>query len=60
MKGYTISELSKILNIKPVTVRQRLLVAKIKPLVSEYIYPMDTLEILKKTPSRGRPRKKPV
>jgi len=56
--GYTISELSKILKIKPVTVRQRLLVAGIKPLVSEYIYPKESLDKLKKTPGRGRPKKK--
>ena len=55
--GYTISELSKLLKIKPVTVRQRLLVAGIKPLVAEYIYPKNSLEKLKKSPSRGRPKK---
>jgi predicted ArsR family transcriptional regulator len=57
VQGYTISELSKLLEIKPVTVRQRLLVAGIKPLVAEYIYPVDTLEKLKKSPGRGRPKK---
>jgi len=57
VNGYTISELSKLLGIKPVTVRQRLLVAGIKPVVSEFIYPIETLGILKNTPSRGRPKK---
>jgi len=58
VNGYTISELSKLLGIKPVTVRQRLLVAGIKPLVAEYIYPVESLEKLKKAPGRGRPKKK--
>jgi len=57
VSGYTISELSKLLGIKPVTVRQRLLVAGIKPLVSEFIYPLESLEKLKKSPPRGRPKK---
>lgn len=57
VEGYTISELSKLLKIKPVTVRQRLMVANIKPLVSEYIYPKTTLDILKKSLPRGRPKK---
>jgi predicted ArsR family transcriptional regulator len=58
VNGYTVTELSELLEIKPNAVRQRLLVAGIKPLVAEYIYPIETLDILKNAPSRGRPKKK--
>jgi len=56
VKGYTVTELSNLLGIKANTVRQRLLVAKIKPVVPEFIYPVESLEILKNAPSRGRPK----
>jgi hypothetical protein len=56
--GYTITELSKALNITPVTVRQRLHIAGIAPLTKEAIYPSDTLEKIKDVPSPGRPPKK--
>ena len=60
MKGYTVTELSELLGINANAVRQRLLVARIKPLVSEYIYPVESLEKLKKAPGRGRPKKPKV
>jgi hypothetical protein len=55
--GYTISELSKELKITPVCVRQRLLVAGIKPILSEKVYPAETLKILREVKRPGRPRK---
>ena len=58
MEGFTISELSEKLGIKPVTVRQRIMTAGIKPLVAEYIYPKEALKILENAPPRGRPKKK--
>jgi hypothetical protein len=56
-EGYTITELSKALKITPVTVRQRLHVAGIEPILSEKVYPPDTLEKLKAFKSVGRPPK---
>jgi predicted ArsR family transcriptional regulator len=58
VKGYTVTELSELLGINANAVRQRLLVAGIKPLVAEYIYPVESLEKLKSAPGRGRPKKK--
>jgi hypothetical protein len=57
IEGYTITELSKALKITPVTVRQRLHVAGIEPILSEKVYPPDTLERLKTFKSVGRPPK---
>jgi predicted ArsR family transcriptional regulator len=57
VKGYTVTELSELLEIKPNAVRQRLLVAGIKPVVAEYIYPLEAFEKLKEAPPRGRPKK---
>jgi hypothetical protein len=56
-EGYTITELSKALKITPVTVRQRLHVAGIEPILSEKVYPLDTLEKLKAFKPVGRPPK---
>ena len=58
VEGYTISELMKRLKKRRGAVRQAIHVAGIKPLVPEYIYPLETLEVLKNAPKRGRPRKK--
>jgi hypothetical protein len=57
-KGYTISELSKELARRPGTIRQQLSVNGIEPILSENVYPLESLEILKKVLPRGRPPKK--
>ena len=57
MEGYTVSELMKLTGKKENAVRQAIHVAKIKPVVSEYLYPLKTLEIIKNAPARGRPKK---
>jgi hypothetical protein len=57
VEGYTITELSKTLNITSVTVRQRLHIAGIKPLTKEAIYPKSALEAIRNVPGRGRPPK---
>ena len=58
MEGYTVSELMKLLKKKKSAVRQAISVAGIKPVVSEFLYLLETFEILKNAPSRGRPKKK--
>jgi len=57
VEGYTVSELMKLLNKERNAVRQAIHVAGIKPVVPEFIYPLETLEILKNAPGRGRPKK---
>jgi hypothetical protein len=57
VEGYTVSELMKRLKKKKNAVRQAIHVAGIKPIVSEFLYPIETLEILKNAPPKGRPRK---
>jgi hypothetical protein len=60
MNGLTISEMSKILNLKPDTVKMRLHVAGVKPVSKEAVYDESALEIIRNAPSRGRPPKKPA
>jgi hypothetical protein len=55
----TIAEMAKILETDISTVKKRLFRAKIKPLARDALYPISALEIIKKTPSPGRPAKKP-
>jgi Mn-dependent DtxR family transcriptional regulator len=57
----TVSEISKALNLKPVTVKKRLQKKGIKPV--RYvgitaIYEPTVLELIREVPSRGRPKKK--
>ena len=64
MEGYTVTELVELMKklkrpMKKGAIRQAIHIAGIKPLVSEFIYPLETLEILKNAPCRGRPKKKP-
>jgi hypothetical protein len=56
MEGLTISEMSKILGIKPHSVTVRLNRAGIKPITQEALYSLDTLEKIKES-KRGRPSK---
>jgi hypothetical protein len=57
VEGYTVSELMKLLKKKRNAVRQAIHIAGIKPIISEFLYPIETLEILKNAPPRGRPKK---
>jgi hypothetical protein len=57
VEGYTVSELMKLLKKGKSAVRQAIHVAEIKPIVAEFLYPLETLEILQNAPSRGRPKK---
>ena len=57
MEGLTIKEMAKILGILPNTVKQRLLVAKIKPLTKDAVYDKSALEQIRNVPGKGRPRK---
>jgi hypothetical protein len=56
MEGLTISEMAKILGIKPHSVTVRLNRAGIKPVTQEALYSSDTLDKIKEAP-RGRPKK---
>jgi hypothetical protein len=55
-KGWTLEELSKILNIPENTVQQRLHRAGIEPIFRGSIYPPDTLKRIEEAPM-GRPAK---
>jgi transposase len=57
MQGYTITEIAGKLDISYITAKQRLLRAGIKPITKDALYSMDVLEILRKTPGKGRPKK---
>ena len=57
VKGFTINELVKILDIPYDTVHKRLERAGIKPLNKEAIYPESSLEKIRNVPGKGRPRK---
>jgi hypothetical protein len=56
MEGLTISEMAKILGIKPHSVTVRLNRAGIKPATQEALYTPDTLDKIREAP-RGRPKK---
>jgi predicted ArsR family transcriptional regulator len=57
MKGMTVSEMAKALNIPPATVKKRLLRAGRKPFSQEALYTKDDFEAIKDVPARGRPAK---
>ena len=59
MEGLTITEMAVELGIAPPAVKQRLFVAKIKPVTKEAIYDKSALEAIRNVPGKGRPRKKP-
>jgi hypothetical protein len=58
MEGLTISEMAKVLGIKPHSVTVRLNRAGIKPMTNEALYSPDTLDKIREA-KRGRPAKKP-
>jgi len=59
MEGLTITEMAAELGIAPPAVKQRLFVAKIKPVTKEAIYDKSALEAIRNVPGKGRPRRKP-
>jgi len=52
----TVSEMAKILKIKPNTVKQRLFQKGIKPISKEALYEPSALDAIKEAPM-GRPKK---
>ena len=56
-EGWTTSEMAVELGIEPNAVRQRLYVAKIKPITAEAIYDKSALEAIRNVPGKGRPKK---
>jgi hypothetical protein len=57
IKGITLSEISKELNVPVNTLRQRISRLGIKPITQEAIYAPEVLEILRNVPGRGKPKK---
>jgi hypothetical protein len=57
--GYTLQELSDILEIPKNTVSQRIHVKKIKPIARLAIYPPDTLDKIRDAPMGRPPKPKP-
>jgi predicted ArsR family transcriptional regulator len=57
MEGLTVEEMSKALGIKPTTVRQRLMVAGIKPKTKSPLYDTSALESIRNVAGKGRPKK---
>jgi hypothetical protein len=57
MKGLTLSEISKILNIPVNTLRQRITRAGVKPLTKEAVYADSVLETIRNVKPVGWPKK---
>ena len=57
MEGYTVTELMELTKKGKSAVRQAIHVAGIKPIIPEFIYPLETLGIILNAPSKGRPPK---
>jgi hypothetical protein len=57
MEGFTVKEMAGMLGIKETTVRQRLMVAGIRPKTKSPIYDKSALEAIQNVPSKGRPPK---
>jgi len=57
IKGITLSEISKELNVPVNTLRQRISRLGIKPITQEAIYAPEVLEKLRNVPGRGKPKK---
>ena len=58
IEGYTVSGLMELLGKNESAVREALSTHGIKPVIREFVYPLESLEILKNAPQRGRPKKK--
>jgi len=59
MEGYTAREMADILGINLKAVKLRIFREGIKPITKDAIYDKSVLEVLRNTPGRGRPAKKP-
>jgi hypothetical protein len=57
MEGLTVAEMAEKLGIKETTVRQRLMIAGIKPITHSPVYPAAALDVIRNVPGRGRPPK---
>jgi transposase len=57
MKGMTIQEVANALGISYFAARQRIVRAGIKPISKEALYPENTLDLVKNSPGKGRPKK---
>jgi predicted ArsR family transcriptional regulator len=57
MEGLTVEEMAKALGLKPTTVRQRLMVAGIRPKTKAPLYDESALEAIRNVPGKGRPPK---
>jgi predicted ArsR family transcriptional regulator len=57
MEGLTVEEMAKALGLKPTTVRQRLMVAGIRPKTKAPLYDASALEAIRNVPGKGRPSK---
>jgi CO/xanthine dehydrogenase Mo-binding subunit len=57
MEGLTVAEMAEKLGIKETTVRQRLMIAGIKPITHSPVYPAAALEAIRNVPGKGRPPK---
>jgi CO/xanthine dehydrogenase Mo-binding subunit len=57
MEGLTVAEMAEKLGIKETTVRQRLMIAGIKPITHSPVYPAAALETIRNVPGKGRPAK---
>ena len=55
--GLTVKEMASELGLASTVVKQRLFVAKIKPVCREAIYDPSALEAIRNVPGKGRPRK---
>jgi len=58
MKGITIQEVADALGLTYFAARQRIVRAGIKPITKEALYPENTLELVKNSLGKGRPKKK--
>ena len=60
MEGYTAKEMADILGINLKAAKLRIFREGIKPITKDALYDKAVLEILRNTPSRGRPKKPEV
>ena len=58
MTGMTIQEVADALGLTYFAARQRIVRAGIKPISKEALYPENTLELVKNSLGKGRPKRK--
>jgi len=57
MQGVTIQEIADALGLTYFAARQRIVRAGIKPISKEALYPENTLDLVRNSPGKGRPKK---